>query len=738
MSGVTLVQPTPVDLRDRWCAALENHYGTPVEGDELLCALVNFLEAYGWQGSPRALIEALPAQSVVLDFEAMRDVLARLGIRTLATKLSSRKVTDNLCPCLVKENGRRVPTIIVGRGEAKNFEVAPRNVVGQAETVRNPGGGTVFTTDTISSEAQQGRDGATRWFRNLLGEFRHMVVLTVIVAFIVNILSLIGPLSIMIIYDQVIGKESVETLRWLIIGVLVAALFEIGFKICRARIQAYVSAKLDFRIGSRVFEQVLHLPPLFTERAPVSGQVSRLREFDGFRDLFSGPLVAVLVDLPFTLTFLLVLFLIGGPIVAIPVVLAVIYVIIAAVSMPEIRTRNTDSAVARRDRYNFLVELLNGIRGIKQQKGPEIWDRRFRSLSAETAYANHDAGRFQATVIGLSQSIMMASGALTLGFGVQQVIAGTMSLGALFATMMLVWRVLGPLQTLLSLAHRWEQTRDSFRQLIDMLSFRREQEPGGDPEVPMRFNGALSFNRVSMRYAPDANPSLLGVSLDARPGELIAVAGESGSGKSTLLKAAMGLYQPQAGVVTLDGVDLRQIRPITLRQTLAYLPYRNSLFPGSIRDNILLAAPEASEDKLRFACRMAGILHKIEALPHGMDTLFRAGPQSHLPQAFLRQIGLARVFVQDAPVVLLDEPTASMDEDDERYFLRALEVLHGKSTVLMVTQRPSHMRLADRMLYMEDGQVRFFDTPTAVLGRLNDTPTLNMPRTEQPVGRIGT
>lgn len=730
MSGISLARSAPEDRLSEWRAALENRYGISLEDDPILCSLVNFLHFHGWRGNARKLIEALPVGDTYLDFDAMRDVLARLRIRTIESSLSGKALSDSLCPCLLKPRFSKTPTVVVGRGyRGRGFEVAGSNTIGESETVRRLPGGTLFVRDEIEAESTAGAEQATRWFRRMVSDFRGAFVITVFLAFIINLLTLIAPLSIMVIYDQVIAKEAVDTLDWLILGVAMATVFELGLKMCRARVQAFVSAKLDYRVATKVFEQVLHLPPLFTERAPVGGQLARLREFDGMRDLFSGPLAGLIVDLPFTLVFLLVLYWIGGTIVVIPIMLAICYLIIARIFLPEMRARATEAGRDKSNKQGFLVELVGGIRVFKQQDGAEIQADRFRELSSDSAWSNYESSKLQSGVVGLSQTIMMASGALTLGYGVVQVVGGAMSMGALIATMMLVWRVLGPLQTLLALAHRWEQTRDSVRQLIDLLSFKREQEPGSDPDVPIRFTGRVRFNRVSMRYAPDANPSLLGVSLDTKAGEIVGIAGDSGAGKSTLVKVAMGLYQPQAGAVTLDGIDIRQLRPITLRQTLAYVPQRNSLFPGSIRDNILLADPAASDNQVRRACKMAGILHKVDALPNGLDTVFREGPQSQLPPGFLRQIALARAYLKDAPVYILDEPTSSMDEEDERYFLRSLEVLRGRSTVLMVTQRPSHMRLCDRLIYVEQGQIRYFDEPERVLAEVKRT---NMVAAEAP------
>lgn len=720
MNGVTLAESSTQDLLVKWQRGLVNHFGDQVEEDPYFCALLNLLDALQWRGSARQVVEAVP-NTEHFGLEELRNTLARLGLRTIPYKMRPASLSEGLCPCLYVKGEREAPTVVIDR-KGHDFVIAPKTGVGIEITAKTlPRGGTFYLVERIERSDEASRGGqadphsARQWLGSLVGAFRSVILWSFVLAFVINLLSLVGPLSIMVIYDQVIAKESLETLEWLLIGVGAAALFEVALRVLRARCQAYVGAKLDYQVGVKVFEQVLHLPPLMTERAPVGGQVTRIREFDSFREIFAGPIAGIALDLPFTILFVGVLFWIGGSLALVPVVLALVYFLLARAVVPTLRERTRRAGKARSERHGFLVELMWGMRAIKQTVGYGTWKKRFRRISANAAWANFDVGRLHSAGTGLAQTIMFLAGAATLGFGVLKVDQGEMSLGALIATMMLVWRILGPIQTLFGLANRVEQLRQSFRQLADMLSYRREQEPGRGPAVPIRFQGALSFNRVSMRHGPSTNPAILGLSFSVEPGELIGIAGDSGSGKSTLSKLALGLYQPQGGAITLDGIDLRQLRPITLRQTLGYVPQKNHAFPGSILDNIRLADPTASLDRVREACKMAGILHKIEALPVGFDTVFRDGLHTQVPQGFLRQIALARAFLSDAPVYILDEPTSGMDEEDERYFLRALEALRDRKTVLMVTQRPSHMLLCDKLLYLEHGQLQYFGDPEKVL-----------------------
>ena len=714
MSGINLVQASPADLQFKWLEAVQNRYGD--DPDKIVVCLLRLLAALGWQGSPRQVVEAFPEETPDLTIEDIRDILARLGLKAVPLKVKARALAGRLCPCLfVSRIGR--PWTVVGR-EGDKLITCDGSDLTHTERRNGLPDGTFYIIEPLAKPSEQ-RNRASSWLRDTLMQFRGALAGLLFVTFLINILSLAVPLSIMVIYDQIIGKSSMEMLPYLIAGVGGAALFELLFRILRARAQAYMGARVDYVVASSVLEQVLHLAPGFTERAPVGGQVTRIREFEAFRDAVTGGLPTLLMDLPFVLISFGVIIALGGWIVLVPIVLALAYLILGRIVFAESSVLTTQSGQARSERFGFLVELMWWMRSVKQQGAEDTWMERFRNISADAAWSNYNVSRLFQHSQNISQTLVTIAGASTLAVGVFLAIDGVMTMGALIAIMMLVWRVLQPMQSLFGASAKIEQLRQSIRQLETLLGYTREQEPGDAPSASIEFAGRLAFNRVSMRYGAGSDPALLGVSFVAEPGEIVGVVGRSGSGKSTLGKLTLGFYHPQAGAVTLDGIDIRQLRPITLRQTLAYVPQSNHAFPGSLYENLILSNPTASFDEVKAACRLAGVLHKIEALPYGFDTRFRDGLEAHVPQGFLRQLALARAFLRNAPVVVLDEPASALDDEDERALLRAFELLRGRTTTIMITQRPSHMRICDKLLVLENGQVTYFGPAEAVLERID-------------------
>jgi len=714
MSSVILHQPPPKNLVRLWRKAAFNHTGVE-ELDPVITSLLALLEQMEWKGSAHRIIEALPYDATNLTIHDLRDILSRLGFRTIRLKPKSNRISLRLCPCILQTKAGKAYVVVDRNGLGKAID--PEDGVEYYLTNRKLRG-IFYVIEKMDREHKDELDRSSRWFRNLFLQFQPLIMKSFGISFFINLMSLTIPLAIMMIYDQVIAKESKETLYYVASGVGLALGFELLLRIVRSKEQAYIGARFDYLVGTKVFEQILHLSPIFTERAPVGGQVSRIRSFESLREIFSGTLANTILDLPFVLLFIAVIGFIAGPMVVVPLVLAALYAILGALIMPEIRARSQVSGEVRSARYSFLVEMVWQMRQVKQRCSEERWSKRFRTLSGDAAWANLQVSRLQGHVQNLAQSMMMAAGVATLIFGVQSVMLGDMSLGALVATMMLVWRILSPLQALFNVSNRIEQMQNGIRQLKGILRFDPEQEPGDSPQTTITYNGGVEFNRVSMRYKADANPALLGVSFKIKPGEMLAVTGHSGSGKTTLAKLILGLYRPQAGSVTLDGVDIRQLKPITLRQTLSYVPQSNHVFPGTLYQNLTLADPTASFAQVRKACRQAGILDTIEALPNGFETEFKEGLQTQVPQSFLRKIALGRAFLRKAPIMILDEPAGSMDEKDEAVFVEALERARGSQTIIMITQRPSHMRLCDRILVLKEGQIDMLGKPKDVLDRM--------------------
>ncbi len=681
-------------------------------------ALLPLLQELGWRNYARELVEALPHFSDDIDLVDLRNILVTLGYESSPFTARAGDIKPELYPCLFV--GDQGEVLVLGEPTENGIRYYDANRAAPGEDDIRALHGTAYAfTDTHPSH---GFSAGTRtdqpWFAQLLQRFRGLIAHLLGMTFLINLVALLTPLFVMVVYDKVIGARSPDTLPYLVSGVIILMLADLLMRYLRARLLGSVAGRLDYLIGVETFRQLLYLPPLYTERSTVAAQLSRLRQFDSVRDFFTGPNAAIALELPFAVLFIGVIALVAGWIALIPLAMIVVYVLMGLLWFPHLESQMQRSGRARSDKQRMLMQTLAGRREIKAIGGESVWWERFREVSGEAVMASHRSHASNNLMHHVAQGLMTLSGVGVIGFGTLSVIAGEMSVGALIATMALVWRVLSPLQSGFLAFPRLQQTLRAIRQIDQMMRLARERDQGHSGLILERLSGRIRADRVSFRYAPDQDPALLGVSFDAAPGEIVAIAGNTGSGKSTLLKLIAGMYQPQAGSLTMDGMDIRQINAMDLRRAIAYVPQETHLFHGTIAQNIRLNNALATDRQLQLAAAEAGILEDILKLPDGFDTRIGDSATEHLPPGFLRALAMARAFVSPARILLLDEPGASLDQQADRRFMEQLKRLRGRRTVIMVSHRPSHIRLADRAVLLEQGMVQFVGSPDQVVSRM--------------------
>jgi len=679
--------------------------------------LMPLLSALGWRGDPRHVVEALPHFAAYLDLDGLRNVLAELSF---VSKPEPKKISDvdsRLMPCL-HVDARGTPRVLLEKVEGKvrvfdGYHADERLIRGDQI------GGTAYLIEIVDPSKEETSAPAS-FMATISRRFLPVAWQLALITLLTDTLTLVFPLFSMVVYDKVIGHDERGFLVYLLVGVGAAIGFDMALRIVRARLLAYVGARIERLVAVSVLRQLMRLPVGFTESAPIGAQLARLKEFDSIREFFTGPLAGVALDLPFLFVFLAVIAMLGGPLVFVPIGLGLLVILLGTAVMPAQKDTIARASRARAQRHGLMVEIVSNLRAIKMIGGGEIWLERYRALSAASAVEGYKSQRIANFTQTMSQGLMMAAGILVLVIGAVRIVEEEMTVGALVATMALVWRVLAPLQLGLVTLQRVEQIRLGILQIDQLLKLKPElQERGAGSVVQRVFRGAIALNRVSLRYRQDAEPALLGVELAIKPGEMVGLAGASGAGKSTALKVLAGLYQPQAGSVQLDGLDIRQMTPTELRLAVSYAPQNRHLFYGSIAQNLRLAASTASDEDLRRALEEAGALEDVLGLREGLATGLGDLTTAAIPAGLLQRIALARIYLRPSAVLLLDEPGQWLDEAGDAALMRALRDRKGKQTIVMVTHRPSHLAICDRVVTLDSGrvvQVRAAGTTPVVAG----------------------
>jgi len=685
------------------------------ESDLAVC-LMPLLEALHWRGNPRDIAEAMPHYAEELDLVGLRNTLANLNFHTRPLTLPLGRIDSRLLPCLfIPEDGAASVALARDGDAVRIFD----GRTGEVRTERDTAiVGTAYFVTRIEAGRAMPAGQAKPWFKAITQRFRRIVAQTLAMSLVLNFLALSIPIFTMVVYDKVIGAGSHSTLIYLALGMGLVLGFDMVFRTVRARMLAYVGARLDMIVGVGSFNHLLHLPTAQTEGATIGAQVARLKQFEAIRDFFTGPLALVYVELPFVPIFLVVIAVLGGPLATIPVVMLALFGVIGAILFPRVRDAVDASSQSVARRQGFLVEMLSNMRAIKSNGAEAEWSERFEAISSKAAMSGFQIGQLAGLVQTFAHVLMLSAGIATLAFGIVRVLAGDMTVGALIATMALIWRVLSPLNAGFLTLTKLEQVRSGIRSINTLMRIPAERQPNATSRTQKQFIGRITFNRVSLRYRAEVEPALMGVAFDIQPGQVVGIAGANGSGKSSILKMVLGLYRPQAGGVLIDGLDIRQVDPIELRNAIGYVPQTTQLFHGTIAQNLRFADPTASEEALRRAAQKAGVLGDIDGLPQGFDTWIGDHSALAMPSGFIQRLSLARAYLKDAPIMLFDEPANALDDRGDNAFVRQLEEMRGATTVLLVTHRPSHMRVCDRLIVLEGGAVVADGTPQDIFRQL--------------------
>lgn len=675
---------------------------------DLSGCLTLLLKLMNSRGTAREVAESLPYFEDSLDLPGFHNAMAQLGYKVIKVHCALGELDSRSLPCLfLPDDG--FGFIAMGRvgqqmrkGYSESGEVDLESNLGMM--------GQAFFYELVDSKVVDNRS----WVFRVMLRFAPLVGQATISALVTGLVIMAGPLFMMVVYSTIIPSGAQDTLLYLGIGSVLALSLAFFFMRQRARILSYIAGRIEYLFGATILQQVFKMSPAYTERASVGSQTSRLQSFEAIRDLFIGPLASTMLESPATLILLIALSIINPIALLVFAIMAITYMLLYWIfSVP---TRERVSAVSREStkRNEFLVEMIGKMRVVRECGAQTLWLERFREISANATMASFKAEQISSLLVGVSYFVMMLSALLIVTATVPAVFMQTVSSGALIASMMLMWRVLTPIQTVFTNMTRIERVRSATRQIDGLMKIQGESQGSASSLVSRGIEGSVEFARVSFRYSLNVDPALIGVEFKVSPGEMVAISGPNGGGKSTLLKLMLGMYQPQAGAILVDNVDIRQLDPIELRRMIGYAPQDIQLFRATIAQNLRLARPDATDDEVYQALDMAGALEQVLALPKGLE--YRVGDNTNdLSSSLKQKLSLARAYLTRAPIMLFDEPGASLDELGDRKLMETLQELKGKVTVIFISHRPSHIRLADTLLVMDKGYLRAAGPPSELL-----------------------
>jgi len=519
-----------------------------------------------------------------------------------------------------------------------------------------------------------------------------------------NVLALAGILFSMQVYDRVIPAQSIPTLWVLFIGVLFAALLEFMIRLARTHVSDIMGKHIDLNVSSLFFARTMAIKN--DSRPKSTGSfISQLREIDQVRELLTSTTVGAAMDIPFVLLFLGIMALVGGPLVIIPLIaipLIVIPGILVQWPMAKLAKEGMrESAI----RNAVLVESIEGVEDIKALQAEPYFQRQWEHTHAVGANIGMKQRVWGARLSGWASTVQQITYAGMLVFGCYLVMEGNITTGTLVACSLLSSRTIAPLMQLTMVFSRWQHAKMAMNGLDDLL--KKPLDKSADQKMahcPV-LAGHYQVQKVQYSYDPEKGDQAAQIDgLEIKPGERVAILGKTGAGKSTLLKLLSGQAQASKGKVIIDGVDMAHIDPMDVRRQVGYLSQDSRLFFGTLRQNLMLGHPHATEAELIQALRISGAIGMVQQDAASLDRLINEGGRG-LSGGQRQMVLLSRLIVRNPQIVLLDEPTASMDEQLEAWVIRQLQQWLTGRTLVLVTHRPALLNLVDRIVVMENGKV---------------------------------
>lgn len=530
-----------------------------------------------------------------------------------------------------------------------------------------------------------------------------------------NILALATILFSMNVYDRVIPAQSVPTLWVLAGGVLIAAIFEFCLRVARIYLSDIIGKRADLKISDKVFGHALRIKN--KERSKSTGTfISQIRELESVRELVTSTTISAIADLPFFFLFLAIFWLIGGNLFWVMVLVVPLMIIPGILIQKPLAKLASEGMREGAIRNATLVEAVQGIEDIKLLRAESRFQNQWNHMNEAAADISMRQRKLVGIVGAWTQKVQGLTFAIVVLVGCFAVMKGEMTTGALVACSILSSRMLGPIAQISGVLGRFQQAKVAKTSLDELMKKPVDQAPNAHLIHRPVLNGHYELNNIVFKYSEnDAKPTLIIPKLEIQAGEKIAILGRNGAGKSTLLQLLSGMQEPVQGKINLDGVDLGLIDPTDVRRDMGLLNQNAHLFFGSVRENLTLGSPLATDQELLNVLKLTGALNFVLDKKEGLDHQILEGGvgfSGGQRQALL----LSRLLLRQPNILLLDEPTAAIDDVSEKQLIQNLKGWLGQKTLVIATHRRAVLELVDRIIVVHDGKIVMDGPKEQVLG----------------------
>ena len=693
--------------------------------DPLLDSLVLLTEYFGSPCSSESLVAGLPLQEANLTPDLFPQAASRAGLSAKISRKALNSISSVMLPCVLLLNDKKACVLReIDEEQDKAIIQLPESGGEQALTIEELESlyvGYLF----LVKQQYRGDKGFDvhvpekhgHWLWNTVKDAAPIYRDVLIASVLVNIFALVSPLFIMNVYDKVVPNLAFNSLWVMAIGAGIAYMFDFIMRQLRSYLTDVAGKKIDIIVSSQLFAKAVGLP--LTKRSPsVGGMAKQLSEFDHIRDFLTSATITALVDIPFAIFFLSIIALVAGDLVFIPLLFGAVIIGFTFYIQPKLKAAIDEGNKFSSLKHGHLIESLSALESIKANGAEGILQKTWQQMTGHSATWQLKSKKLSNAVSNVANFMVQLTTVSVVILGVYRVAESEISMGGIIAAVMLSSRAISPMAQLASLMIRGNTTMSALRQLDEIMKQDDEFQDKGHLVSKQRLHGKIELDKVSFNYPESEKPILKNISLSIKPGERIAIIGRNGSGKSTLAKLLLGLYEPTQGSLRYDGMDSGQVHPSDLRRNFGYLPQDVTLFHGTIRDNILFGTRQVSEHQLIRAVQLSGVNQFTNLESEGLDRQVGEGGQT-LSRGQRQTVALARASLNDPPVLLMDEPTASLDSRAEKQFIQSMAQVSRDRSLMLITHKMHLLQLVDRIIVLDHGHIVADGPKDKIIQQLN-------------------
>ena len=667
--------------------------------------LTPLLDALNYNGDKAKILQSMVNNEGNMDINDLVDTMANLNFHHRRIRhIRGKQIDKRILPVLLVSKDNYLLIINIGEQHALVYN-AKLGIYSDEKVEQLKGD--VYSFKYAADMAESILKSQENWFTKLIMRFGNPLKLIIGITFLLTLLDLLIPVFIILIYEQIGAVGEVEKLIVLLVGVIAYFLASTLMMYYRATITNYISSRMGNVISQQTIRQLLYLTPGYTEKASIHSQINRIKDFENLKRFTNSGIFLNLIELLFASVYLIAIFVLGGWIGVIPIVTFIIVILLGIVMRPFHKIRMERATDARNESQQNLLELLKNSDEIRASGMKEHWIQRSKTMSAKSIYAGYQQTNYAVTSNNAIYFITNASVIAVIYGGVLRVFQGNMSMGALIGVILIYWKVLAAIRGASSLFVQMNGLTKSIGQINRFMKLPMDTNLYANMVATKSVQGKVWFQDVSIRYKQLSKASLINVSFIVNQGEIMGITGHDGAGKTTILKLILGMYIPQGGRIIIDNNNIKQLEPLTLRQSISYCAERDFILSGTIRSNFRAVNPLITDQKIIELYSLTGMQQYMDRLSFTLDTELNEAMIYELSPSFKKIFCLTRMLAREVNLYLLDEPENHLGKEDMEKLVAMILFLSKKrnATVVISTKNEELLRQCQKVVALNQGRV---------------------------------